>query len=88
MKEPDILEMDSSGYFVIIPIPQRVIVEHYSYYNNLLRVIEGSNLRSIYWTIIKNNWVSQLSHAAYLGKELTRAELSIKIGFKYVQDGQ
>jgi len=31
--------------------------------------------------------VSQLSHAAYLGKELAIAELSLKYGFTYVQDG-
>jgi tetrahydromethanopterin S-methyltransferase subunit A len=50
-------------------------------------VIEGQDARSIYWTIVKNGWVTQLSHAAYLGKELAKAELSIKMGFKYVQDG-
>jgi tetrahydromethanopterin S-methyltransferase subunit A len=53
----------------------------------LLRVIEGRDARSIYGTIIQSGWVSQLSHAAYLGKELTRAELSLKHGFNFVQDG-
>jgi len=37
--------------------------------------------------IINNKWVTELSHAAYLGKELTKAELSITKGFKFVQDG-
>jgi len=40
----------------------------------------------IYWTIIENGWVCEMSHAAYLGKELTKAEMSMKLGFKYVQD--
>lgn len=89
-QEPDRVEMDRAGYFVIIPQREReiIVVEHYSYENKLLRVIEGKDARSIYWTIIKNGWVTQLSHAAYLGKELMKAELSIKLGFKYVQDGQ
>jgi len=89
-QEPDKVEMDKAGYFVIIPQPEKKIitVEHYSYDNKLLRVIEGKDARSIYWTIIKNEWVIQLTHAAYLGKELIKAELSIKLGFKYVQDGQ
>src|SRR5438874_13323572 len=30
---------------------------------------------------------SALSHAAYLGRELTKAELSLSAGFTYVQDG-
>ncbi len=88
-QEPDKVEMDKAGYFVIIPHPDKKIitVEHYSYDNKLLRIIEGKDARSIYWTIIKNGWITQLTHAAYLGKELMKAELSIKLGFKYVQDG-
>jgi tetrahydromethanopterin S-methyltransferase subunit A len=64
-----------------------ILVEHYSYDNKLLRKIEGKNGRDIYFTIINNKWVTELSHAAYLGKELIKAELSIKKGFKFVQDG-
>ena len=83
------VEMDKSGYFVIIPQREKgiITVEHYSYNNKLLRMIEGKDVRSIYSTIIENGWVSQLSHSAYLGKELAKAELSIKLGFKYVQEG-
>lgn len=88
-KEPTKVEMDQAGYFVIIPQSERgiITVEHYSYDNRLLRVIEGKNARSVYWTMIENGWVTQLSHAAYLGKELERAALSMEHGFKYVQDG-
>ena len=46
----------------------------------------GDNARDIYWTIIENNWVGEMSHAAYLGKELSAAQLSMQIGFKYVKD--
>ncbi len=88
-KEPSKKEMDKAGYFVILPQPEKktITVEHYSYDNTLLRIIEGQDARSIYWTIIENKWVTQLSHAAYLGKELEKAELSIELGSKYVQDG-
>lgn len=87
--EPTKIEMDRAGYFVILPQPEKriIVVEHYSYDNSLLRVIQGKNARNIYWTIIQNGWVTQLSHAAYLGKELARAELSVEQGVKYVQDG-
>ncbi len=81
-------ELDKAGYFVIIPQPQKKIlaVEHYSYDNRHLRTVEGRDAESIYLTIIKNGWATQLSHAAYLGKELAKAELSLTLGFSYTQD--
>lgn len=82
-------KMDRAGYFVIMPLAgRRVInVEHYAYDNTLLHVVEGADARTLYATIIANGWVTELSHAAYLGKELARAELSLTHGFRYVQDG-
>jgi tetrahydromethanopterin S-methyltransferase subunit A len=63
-----------------------ILVEHYSNQNELLHIIQGENARDLYWTILEGGWVSELSHAAYLGKELMAAELSLKYGFKYFQD--
>jgi tetrahydromethanopterin S-methyltransferase subunit A len=83
------IKLDKAGYFVILPLKKKstILVEHYSYDNKLLRKLEGKSSRDIYLTIISNKWVSELGHAAYLGKELAKAELSIKKGFKFVQDG-
>jgi len=53
----------------------------------LLHVVEGKDARTIYWTLINNGWVTQLDHAAYLGKELAQAEFSIKYGVDFKQDG-
>ncbi|WP_291582686.1 DUF4346 domain-containing protein [Clostridium sp. UBA6640] len=87
-KDPNKVKLDKEGYFVIVPKVENnaILVEHYSYNNQLLRIIKGKDARNIYWTIIENRWVSEMSHAAYLGKELTKAELSIELGFKYIQD--
>ena len=83
------VKLDKAGYFVIIPSKKdgNILIEHYSYDNKLLRKIEGKYSRDLYFTIIENNWVTELSHAAYLGKELARAEMSIKKNFKFIQDG-
>lgn len=83
------IKLDKAGYFVILPSKKNktILVEHYSYDNKLLREIKGKASRDIYFTIINNKWVTELSHAAYIGKELARAELAIKKGFKFVQDG-
>lgn len=87
-KVPTHVEMDRAGYFVIIPQPEKgmITVEHYAYDNKLERVIEGGDAKSIYWTIIEAGWVTRLSHAAYLGRELAKAEISLELGFNYVQD--
>ena len=81
--------MDKAGYFVVLPLPDKKVinVEHYTYDNTLMRMIEGENARALYKTIIANGWVSELSHAAYLGKELAKAELSLTHGIPYIQDG-
>lgn len=86
--EPKKLKMDKAGYFVVILSPEKktIIVEHYAYDNKLLHIVEGKESPSIYFTIIENGWITELSHAAYLGRELAKAELSLKYGFKYIQD--
>lgn len=85
----EVVTMDKAGYFVIVPLMEKgmINVEHYAYDNSLLRVIEGATARAIYFTVINSGWVTELSHAAYLGKELAKAELSLQNGLKYIQDG-
>jgi tetrahydromethanopterin S-methyltransferase subunit A len=82
------VEMDRAGYFVIMPDLKRklIVVEQYAYDNQRLHTIEGTASRDLYRAIIDAGWVTQLSHAAYLGKELATAELSLRHGFSYIQD--
>ena len=82
------VKLDKAGYFVILPIADRKVihVEHYSYDNSLLHVLEGISARSLYLEIIEQDWVSEMSHAAYLGKELAKAQLSLNFGIPYSQD--
>ncbi len=82
------VKLDKAGYFVILPIADRkaIHVEHYGYDNSLLHVLEGTSARSLYLKMIEQGWVSEMSHAAYLGKELARAQLSLNFGIPYSQD--
>jgi tetrahydromethanopterin S-methyltransferase subunit A len=84
---PDRIKLDQAGYFVIHAGGDQIVVEHYDYQERLLRSVEGCDARTIYWTLIANGWVTKLDHAAYLGKELARAEYSLKAGLEFVQDG-
>ncbi len=83
------LVLDPAGYFVILPrVDKRVIsVEHYLYDNTLLHVMEGKSAQALYKAILAQGWVTELTHAAYLGQELARAEFSLHHNAPYVQDG-
>ncbi|MCU0629973.1 MAG: dihydropteroate synthase-like protein [Methanoregulaceae archaeon] len=51
------------------------------------RAVKGRSWEDIFATILKNGDVSLLDHAAYLGKELYKAELAIRFGRSFEQDG-
>ncbi len=52
----------------------------------MLRIIEGKTARDICLTLIRNGWISRLDHAAYLGRELARAEAALIAGRPFTQD--
>ncbi|MDW8029208.1 MAG: DUF4346 domain-containing protein [Armatimonadota bacterium] len=83
------LKLDKAGYFVIIPQPDKgiIVIEHYDYHDRLLHIIEGEDARSLCATIIELGFVTQIDHAAYLGRELMRAELSLRHSLPFIQDG-
>ncbi len=49
--------------------------------------IKSEDWSSIFSRIEENGWVSLLDHAAYLGKELYKAELAIRFNRSFEQDG-
>lgn len=86
--EPRRLVPDPRGYFVIYPDTRRhrLVVEHYTNQGVLADVIEGVTPAAIYGEIVVRELISRLDHAAYLGRELARAETSLRTGERYVQD--
>ena len=81
-------KQDSSGYFLIkINYDTKEISAGFCTNDNVLRVeITGKNAEEIYNTILREEMVSSLQHAAYLGLELQKAEIALKLNLKYVQD--
>ncbi len=79
---------DPAGYFVIFPDRVRPLMslEHYANNGVLTTVIEGRTAAELYMTAIDRDLVSRLDHAAYLGRELARAEHALASGQPYVQD--
>ncbi len=81
-------EADPAGFFVI-HVDQasgEILVEHYSTAHTLLRILHGKTALEIYSTIIRNDWATNRAHAAYLGRELCKAELALQRGWLYEQN--
>jgi tetrahydromethanopterin S-methyltransferase subunit A len=86
--EPNRLLSDPAGFFVIYPdgVRQRLVIEHYSNAGVLDTIVEGASPAAVYTEIIERKLLTRLDHAAYLGRELTRADHCMRTGAHYVQD--
>ena len=85
---PDKMIADPAGYFVIFVDRPRILLSMEHYRNNgvLTTIIEGRSAAEVYMAAIERELLSRLDHAAYLGRELARAEHALVSGEPYVQD--
>lgn len=49
-------------------------------------IVKGKKAKEIYDTLIRKNLIGMMDHAAYIGRELQKAEIALRIGKKYIQD--
>lgn len=86
--EAERLVTDPAGYVVIYPdrSRNRLVLEHYSNEGVLTKILEGATPAALYGSAIDARLISRLDHAAYLGRELARAESSLRDGTDYTQD--
>ncbi len=78
---PDEIIYDPCGNFRIGLEGDRIIAEIRG------KAVRGRSWDDIFYTILSEGGVSRLDHAAYLGKELYKAELALKFGRSFEQDG-
>jgi tetrahydromethanopterin S-methyltransferase subunit A len=85
---PPRMTSDPAGYFVVYVDRSRHLLslEHYRTDGVLDTVIEGRTAAELYVPAIEKELVSRLDHAAYVGRELARAERALLTGDPYVQD--
>ena len=79
---------DPAGYLVVYVDHHRgcLLLEHYQNTGLLDGVIQGHTAPEVYTPAIESKWISRLDHAAYLGRELARAEHAFLTGEPFVQD--
>lgn len=87
-RKPEKLILDPSGFFIIYPKKEegKIYLEHYKADGTLKEIIYGEDPVLIASTAIERGLVLRLDHAAYLGRELEKAYLSMIYGFQYIQD--
>ena len=84
-----------TGCYTLVKIYKRtkqIGVAICDYNHHILKEFRGKSARDLYRTILdydkehKRNWFNRMDHAAYLGKELKKAEISLAMGTDYVQE--
>ena len=88
-------KMDPKGYFLIgVERKKNFIQVGYCKFtklgnspvNDMVAIIKGKTAIEIVNTLIKKKFISTLQHAADMGIELQKAEMSLKHNFQYIQD--
>jgi tetrahydromethanopterin S-methyltransferase subunit A len=79
---------DQAGYFVIDvdEFSKQIIVRHYANAGQPRHQISDCRASRIMAAIVEAQLVSDLNHAGYLGRELAKAEIALRLGRHYEQD--
>ncbi len=82
------MDQDPKGYFLIRINKEAKQIEaaHCTKEHIITLMITGETAQEVYMKIVELELVSLLDHAAYLGKELKKAEDALKSEKEYVQD--
>ncbi|PIN74308.1 hypothetical protein COV20_01680 [Candidatus Woesearchaeota archaeon CG10_big_fil_rev_8_21_14_0_10_45_16] len=77
---------DPKGYFLIRLKGKQIEVGFVTNKHIITKTITGKNAIEIYNTIVRQKLLTRLEHAAYLGKELFKAEMCLRYGLAYRQE--
>ena len=88
-------KMDPKGYFLIVVNRKKNFIQvGYCKFtrlgnapiNDMVAIVKGQTAIEIVNTLIREKFISTLQHAADMGIELHKAELSLKYNLRYIQD--
>ena len=82
------LAYDPKGFFIITLHrgSNEIIIRHYLPDNAPAHEMRGRSAESLILGLVREDLISQLSHAGYLGAELAKAEAALRFGWQYEQD--
>jgi dihydropteroate synthase-like protein len=79
---PEEIEYDPKGNFRIGIEGDRIVAVIHG------KAVQGKRWQDVLYTLLSQGDVSLLDHAGYLGRELYKAELAIRYGRSFEQDGE
>ncbi len=79
---------DPKGYFTIRPFPERgkIFVRYYTNSHELVHTFSGNKTVELVHELVERGLVSRPEHAGYLGREIEKAHIAMRLGIEYVQD--
>jgi tetrahydromethanopterin S-methyltransferase subunit A len=82
------LQYDPKGYFVISidREEEQIVLQHYLTDHTPAHEMRGRLAEPMYLGLLREGLISQLSHAAYIGGELAKAEAALHLDLRYRQD--
>jgi len=82
------IKLDPRGLFLvgIRRATNEIIVDHYSADRRYRSTLVGTDAEAICHTLVREGLLSELSHAAYVGREVAKAEEALRWGLEYEQD--
>ena len=85
-REP--IAYDPNGFFVITLDRNagEIVVRHYLPDNTPAHEMHGRRAESVLLGLLREDLISQMSHAGYLGIELAKAETALRLDLPYEQD--
>ena len=85
-REP--IAYDPNGFFIVSVdrTAGDIVCRHYQADNTPAHEVRARSAERIVLALLRENLVSQMSHAAYLGGELAKAEAALQLGLIYEQD--
>lgn len=89
-KEREGFQEDEKGWFKVLLDREegRIVLLHFSGREATIPnlVLKGKGATPLYLAVVERGLVSRLDHAAYLGRELAKAEVALSTGKAYIQD--
>ncbi len=81
-------EHDPAGFFVVLVDREagRLLVEHYTADGVMGHRLAGPDAESVGGALTEWGLLTRLDHAAYMGRELAKAEAALRLGLAYRQD--
>ena len=82
------LVYDPNGFFVVglDRNSGEIVIRHYTPDNRPAHEMRGRSAETMLLGLLREKLISQMSHAAYIGGELAKAEAATRLGLEYEQD--